>query len=400
MNLAIFSPHEDINSYTNRNIMFSVWAKKQSVNTTLYVSNYNYKTQEKKKLKIFFFEPDNFNGIKIYRIYSTGFSSNGISRLISYIVFSFLSLIVFFLIDKKNYDYVIGESVPPLCSLAAYLCSLKKKSNFVYQIRDPWPLSIVYYGLMKKNSLAFYIFEKINKFLISQSKFIISSLPYLKRHYRKRYNYKKKVYYLRNPADIDSFKMRPYPRIKKKIKVVFVGGFTPSFKMLNYFEALKILQKINKDFSFTHYFVGKGNDLKNCKLFVETNKLKDIYFLKSKTKQQVLRFISNCHLCIAIVSKNKNCAFGYNLNKVIDYSVSGRPIIFTNNLKKNCFIDDKNMGFNTSPSPIEIAKVLLKFRDSSYNLKKKMAKNARIFAEDELDIKKLNEKYCSIFQKN
>jgi hypothetical protein len=29
MNIAIFSPHEDKDSYSNRNLIYSIWAKKK-----------------------------------------------------------------------------------------------------------------------------------------------------------------------------------------------------------------------------------------------------------------------------------------------------------------------------------------------------------------------------------
>jgi hypothetical protein len=136
--------------------------------------------------------------------------------MISYVIFSILSLFIFFLIDKKKYNFVVGESVPPLCSYFAYLCSLKNNSKFIYQIRDPWPLSIFYSGLIKKKSLVFIFLKAINKFLIKKSKFIISVLPYLGSHYKKYYNYKKKIYYLRNPSDTSSFLPSAYPKAKKK----------------------------------------------------------------------------------------------------------------------------------------------------------------------------------------
>jgi hypothetical protein len=122
MNLAIFSPHEDIGDYTNRNLIYSRWAKKKKINSTLYVSNFNYKNQKKKKLKNIFYEKGSYKNVEIYRIYSSAFKKNGIGRLFSYIIFFFLSLLIFFFIDKKKYNFIVGESVPPIVSFAAFIC--------------------------------------------------------------------------------------------------------------------------------------------------------------------------------------------------------------------------------------------------------------------------------------
>jgi hypothetical protein len=399
MNIAIFSPHEDKDSYSNRNLIYSIWAKKNKINTTLYVSSFNYKTHKQKKLKNFFFETEDYKGIKIYRVYSCSFKKSYILRMISYVIFSILSLFIFFLIDKKKYNFVIGESVPPLCSYFAYLCSLKNNSKFIYQIRDPWPLSIFYSGLIKKKSLVFIFLEAINKFLIKKSKFIISVLPYLESHYKKYYNYKKKIYYLRNPSDTSSFLPSAYPKVKKKIKIIYAGGFIASIKILNYFKAIHSIQK-RKIFNFSYYFLGEGVDLEKCKNFSKIKDLKNIFFLKSIPKKKVLNFISKFHLCIAVVSKNRNNKFGYNLNKIVDYATSARPIIFTNNLKKNCFVDKNKMGFNSAATPNDIVKKIINFKNLSYKSKVSMARNARKFAINELDIKRLYKVYSNIFYQN
>jgi glycosyltransferase involved in cell wall biosynthesis len=315
-------------------------------------------------------------------------------------MFSILSLFVFYFIDnKKKYNYVIGESVPPICAYVAFLCSLKNISKFIYQIRDPWPISIVYTGFIKKNDFSFIFFEKINSFLIKNSAILITTLPYLESHYRNFYNFKGKIYYLRNPAAVNSFKPLPYPQIKNKIKVVFAGGFKASSKIINYLKAINLIQK-KKIFSFTYYFLGKGVDLKRCQSYVKKNNLKNVYFLKSRSKNNVLKFVSKCHLCMAVVSSNKNSKFGYNLNKIADYTICGRPIILTNNLKKNCFVENYNMGFNTMPSPIKIAAKILNFKKLRLEKKKSMANNARKFALKELDIRKLYKKYNSILYEN
>ena len=46
MNLAIFLSHEDIGDYKNKNLIFSRWAQKK-ISSTIYVSNFNYKTKKK-----------------------------------------------------------------------------------------------------------------------------------------------------------------------------------------------------------------------------------------------------------------------------------------------------------------------------------------------------------------
>ena len=58
------------------------------------------------------------------------------------------------------------------------------------------------------------------------------------------------------------------------------------------------------------------------------------------------------------------------------------------------------MGFNSAASPNDIAKKIINFKNLSYKSKVSMARNARKFAINELDIKKLYKVYSNIFYQN
>ena len=102
INVSIFSPHEDKFDFTNRNIIYSQYSKKNKINTTIFVSNFNYKTKKHKKLRNLFYETEIYKNIHIYRIYSTSFQGNGITRFFSYLIYSFISTIVFYFLNKKK----------------------------------------------------------------------------------------------------------------------------------------------------------------------------------------------------------------------------------------------------------------------------------------------------------
>mgnify|MGYP006172035083 FL=1 len=396
INVSIFSPHEDKFDFTNRNIIYSQYSKKTKINTTLYVSNFNYKTKKHRKLKNYFYESEVHKKIHIYRIYSTRFHGNGLTRFFSYLTFAFISTMVFYFLDKKKNDFIIGETVPPICSLAAYLCSKKNSSKFIYQVRDPWPTSLVYNGVMKRNSIVFFIFESINKFLISKSNLIISVLPFLESFIRRKYNFKNNFYYLPNGSEVNKIKVSKYPlSINNKINIIYSGGFSPGYRMINLFHAIKILQ--NKNYNNLNFsFLGSGIDLNLCKKFVNDHKLSNIKFLKPILKKNVFKEISKYHFCLAIVNKTQNEKFGYNFNKIYDYTSCGRPILFTNNYKKNCFIEKNNLGYNCNPDPKDISDHIIKFYKMSHNQRRKMADNSRKYAIKHFNIENLSNNYSKI----
>ena len=391
--LCIFSPHEDKFDNTNRNLNYSKYLKKHKIDCTLYVSNFNFRTKKKKKLKNFFYETDTHNNIKIVRLFTTKFYSNSFDRMLSYIVFFFNSLFYFFFFEKKKFNLIIGESVPPLIGLSAFFCSLKNKSKFIYQIRDIWPIRLYYSGLLKKNSLTFIILELINKFLISKSLFIISSLPNLKDYLKSKYNYRREIYYLPNGSDVSS--------IKKKIKnkkinfknnctrLIYAGGFSPAHEILNYFKAIENIQKKYSHYNIFYTFYGDGIELDKCKNFVKKRKLKNIKFHSSVKKDEIYKILLKNNLGICTISKDKNEKFGYNLNKMYDYLVCGLPIIFTNNYFKNKFIEKNKFGYNCNPNRSEISKKIIKFHNLPLKKKALFSLNAKRYCKRIYDVQKL-----------
>lgn len=96
MNICIFSPHEDRHDFTNRNLNYAKYLTKHGIETTIYVSNFNYRNKNQKKLKNIFYEIEYYKKIRIVRLYSTRFFSNGFDRILSYLIFFFNSIIYFF----------------------------------------------------------------------------------------------------------------------------------------------------------------------------------------------------------------------------------------------------------------------------------------------------------------
>lgn len=400
MKICIFSPHEDKYDFTNRNLNYSKFLSANKVDCTLYVSNFNYRSKKQKKLKNKFYEIDYHNKVRIVRLYTTKFFNNDITRVISYIIFFLNSLFFFFFWDKKKYNFIIGESAPPLIGLSALICCLKGKSKFIYQIRDPWPICLYYSNLLSQKSLTYVILEFINKLLIKNSRFIISTLPNLKSYYRSKYKYDKEIYHLPNGCDVlkinNLIKNKKIKFENNSSRLIYAGGFSPSHQVLNYFKAIKYIQDNHNNLNISYTFIGNGIDLNQCQNFVKKNNLKKIKFLKSIKKSKVYELLLKNNLGVCTITQDKNEIFGYNLNKLYDYIACGLPIIFTNNYYKNRFIEKNHFGFNCSINYIDIAKKIIKYHKLSTQNKKILSVNAKKFCKLNYNVNYLAKKLLKI----
>jgi glycosyltransferase involved in cell wall biosynthesis len=279
---------------------------------------------------------------------------------------------------------------------------MKDNAHFIYQIRDPWPISLFFAGLIKKKSFIYKFFEKINIFLIKKSKFIISTLPNLNKFYKTKYKYKNSIYYLPNGCDVDDINKKIKGKkisFKKKItKIIYAGGFSPSHQVINFFKAIKNIQQTYKNVNLEFTFIGNGLELNHCKKYVIKNKLKNIIFLKTRMKSKIYSLLINYQLGICTIKKNKNEIFGYNLNKLYDYFACGLPIILTNNYYKNRFIEKNKLGYNCSINSNDISKKIIKYHDLSLNKKLFFSKNVKKFSQNNYNVKKLAKDLANILK--
>ena len=56
-------------------------------------------------------------------------------------------------------DVILGPSVPLGTGWAAYYLSKVKKAAFVFEVRDVWPICLVYDGSLSKRNPLYYIFR-------------------------------------------------------------------------------------------------------------------------------------------------------------------------------------------------------------------------------------------------
>ena len=65
-------------------------------------------------------------------------------------------------------------------------------------------------------------------------------------------------------------------------------------------------------------------------------------------------------------------------------------------IKKNCFIEKNNLGFNCNPDPKDISDHIIKFYKMSHKQRRKMADKSRKYAIKHFNIENLSNNYSKI----
>ena len=238
-----------------------------------------------------------------------------------------------FWLNKKSMskpDIIIVSSLSLLTILNGVFLKKKYKCKLVFEIRDIWPLTLVEEGGFSPKNPFIMFLGFIERLGYKRSDLIVGTMPNLGQHVKKVLGYSKSVYcipmgvsksMLLNPQDITP------QYIKKHLKsgyfnVVFAGSMGITNALDTFFKAAEILKNNSK---IRFIIVGDGA-LKNSYLN-QFGYLPNLIYFPKVAKNQVQSFLAYADVVYFSVFKSKVWDYGQSLNKIIDYMISGKPII-------------------------------------------------------------------------
>jgi len=255
--------------------------------------------------------------------------AKSIGRIYSWIDFE--KKLFFF---KKNNipspDVVIVSSLSLLTILNGFLIRKRYKCKLIFEIRDIWPLTITEEGGFKKTNPFVLFLAYIERLGYKYSDCVVGTMPNLKAHVVNVLGYNRKVDCV--PMGLDSSSVNtlhevPDEYIKKyipegKFIVAHAGTIGITNALDNYFKCAVSLSD-NKN---VHFMIIGDGDLKD-KYIKEYEHLTNITFAPKVPKNMVQSVLSYCDLLYFSVHVSKVWEYGQSLNKVIDYMLSGKPVI-------------------------------------------------------------------------
>lgn len=255
--------------------------------------------------------------------------ASSILRILNWIHFEWRLLFL----DKSRFerpDAIIISSLSLLTILNGFLLRWRFGSKLVFEIRDIWPLTVIEEGGYSKWNPFVIILAVIEYFGYKYSDLIVGTMPNLREHVRNLTGDDSKVICI--PMGVSSEMLKqglPLPDgylqkylDKDYFNVVHAGtiGITNALETL--FSAAELLVE-NKKIRFV--IVGDGN----LKTDYERRykRLGNVVFAPKVSKAQVHSVLSESNLVYFSTFKSEVWHYGQSLNKVVDYMLSGRPIL-------------------------------------------------------------------------
>jgi glycosyltransferase involved in cell wall biosynthesis len=227
-------------------------------------------------------------------------------------------------------DVIVVSSLSLLTILNGLLWKSRYKCRLIFEIRDIWPLTIVEEGGFKTWNpfvLALAFIERIG---YKYADAIVGTMPNLGEHVCNVLGYSKTTHCI--PMGVDEITSTAAEELPKKYldqnfpKNKFIVAHVGSVGITNALDTFLNCAQNMKDHNEIHFLVVGDGDLRNG--YIEKYKhLDNLTFAPPVSKAMVQSVLARCDLLYFSVHVSKVWQYGQSLNKVIDYMMSGKPIV-------------------------------------------------------------------------
>ncbi len=331
------------------------------------------------------------NGVKIFRslLLPRG-NGGGIRLFLNYYSFAFFASLKALVLGFKNkYDAIIVHEPSPITQFYPALLFKKLwKTPVYFWVMDLWPESLSIAGGIKNKLILNYYESVVKNFYRNSDKILITSKGFRKAINQKG-SFDDKIVYFPNWAE-DSIsegdKNYPIPQLPQGFKVMFAGNIGEAQDLENIMKAILIL-KDQKNIKFI--LVGDGRKMPFVKDFIKEHQLHENVYLPGRFPVEAMAsFFEKAD--VMLVTLKDDPIFNLTVPaKIQAYMSASKPIIAMLNGEGADNIDEAGCGYAVPAGDYtELAKIILKMSELSFQDLKTLGNNSRIFFEKNF---KLNE---------
>ena len=348
-------------------------------------------------------QQEDIDGISYVWLKTIKYKFSGLKRILN--IFMFLAKLI---INVKkiaafsNPDIVIASSTYLLDIYPAFFIAKKTKAKLVFELHDLWPLSPMLIGNYSKYHPFIWILQRTENFACRKSNYYVSLLGNAKDYLIQHGLKKEKFIHIPNGfsnTDIDSEKI-PIPidfeelfkKIKAESKLIigYAGGHSPSNALKSF---VSVSNYFINDHNLTFVLIGEGPQKHKLIDMVKANDQKNIYFLPPVPRSKLQGLLRQFDILYAGGVKSILHEYGTTFNKITDYMLAEKPIIFAVD-EPNSLVEKVGCGIQIpAENETELIKTIKFLSGLSIEERKTMGQKGRIYALQELNYSSLAKKF-------
>jgi glycosyltransferase involved in cell wall biosynthesis len=355
---------------------------------TLFAASFNHhKHKDLKYNKHEKYKIEMIDGVRFVWIKTFPYRKNNWKRIVNMLSYTWRCLCIYRKLLKENRlekpEVVIGSAVHLFAVWAAYRVSRKMKANFIMEVRDLWPMTLVEFRKWLKFHPIVIFFGILDGFLAKRAYKIVSVLPHAYEYYKKYRIDREDVIWIPNGVDTSLYKQNTASidsSQEKRFKVMYTGTFGMEANLNTLLSAAKILQ--DKGYSVSFQLVGSGEKKEELIEFKNNIGLNNIIFSEPVEKKRIPALLAEADVVWIGTRKIKNLyKYGYSFNKLFEYLAAGKPIVFSINCDYNP-VEESGAGFTVpAEDPAALAGAIIRLKDMPDEKRIEMGKKGIDYAK-------------------
>lgn len=301
---------------------------------------------------------------------------------------------------KERPDAIVGSSVHLFACLAAYYLSRWKKASYIVEIRDLWPRTLIELGSMSKYHPAVLMFGAIEKFVYKRADQIIVTLPGAAEYIKEMGVDESIIHVIPNGINMDRMQEKEgKSSLRNEIESIKekhgqVAMYVGSHGVANSLETVVKSAKFISTDQAAFVFVGDGPEKDKLKKLASD--YEHVYFFDGITKKEVMPTLDLADVLMVSMLDTTLYKYGISLNKLNDYLLVGKPILFAGNVS-NDIVAEAKAGVTVPPEkPGAFADGLVELLNLSGEEKAEIARSSYRYVNDKHNITKLADRFLDI----
>lgn len=354
---------------------------------------------------------ETIDGINYLWLPTTTYNGNGLKRALSMVQFAFGVLRKTRRFLSFNPDIVVASSVHTYDILPCYRIAKKsskkgKKTKFVYEVHDLWPLSPQEIGGYSKWH-PFILSQQIcEDFAYRHCDAVVSLLPNAFDHMQAHGLKKEKYHYIPNGIEVSEWKQpEALPESHRVIldelhnKGRFLIGFAGNHGIANaLYPAIDAIGSLSIE-GIDMVLVGNGPEKERLQSYAHEKGYSNIHFLSAIGKASIPSFLDKMDGLYIGLQRQPLFRFGVSPNKLFDYMMAAKPIIQAIDAGNNP-VQEAHCGISVEPDNIEsIRLAVLKLKNTPEEERKIMGQNGYNYVIENHSLDKLSKLFLDVINK-
>jgi glycosyltransferase involved in cell wall biosynthesis len=281
---------------------------------------------------------ENIDGVQYIWYPTPPYQGNGVGRVLN--IWEFLRQVwadARRLVVESRPDVVIASSTYPLDIWVARRLSRLAKAKLVFEVHDLWPLSPIELGGMSRRHPFILLCQLAENTAYRNADIVVSMLPKVHDHMAAHGLDLRKLHIIPNGISPDDWQVEGQPLggdLAAYIQAVkdhghLLVGYAGAHGLPNALDALLDAAKLLADTPIRFVLVGDGHEKVRLRQRVLDEGLNNVRMFAPIPKAQIPALLRSIDVGYIGLKSEPLFRFGVSPNKLMDYMMAARPIIFS-----------------------------------------------------------------------